>query len=403
MKQRLLETLNLSLVSGFVIMGLSIISPVLPQYALSFSAPVSVTGWAISGFALARTFTDIPAGVLADRLGKKRNMIFGLVLIVISSVGAGLARDFEWLIVARVVEGVGSAFYITAATAWIAQISTGKSRGSYMAVYSGLIFAGTAFGPTIGGFSAVHLGLNSPFFVYAGLATIGMLLTVQLREPVTARQAKRQEIRFSDISQVLRNGAFLLVNVSVFALFFLRGGVRSTLIPLFASLNLGLSEEKIGIALTVAAVATTLVTFPSGWLSDRLGRKLPIMGCLFLTAAAVLIVPLQDGLAGLIGVMGLYGLATGLQGSIAAWPADVAPPEKLGTYMGVYRVIGDLGLVLGPITVTYIAGSESSTSIGFTPFLVPALMAIAAGIAVLWARDPVREKDHHGDFTGMVT
>jgi DHA1 family multidrug resistance protein-like MFS transporter len=403
MKQRLLETLNLSLVSGFVIMGLSIISPVLPQYALSFSAPVSVTGWAISAFALARTFTDIPAGLLADRFGKKGNMISGLLLIVISSVGAGLARDFEWLIVARVLEGLGSAFYITSATAWIAQISAGKSRGSYMAVYSGLIFAGTAFGPTIGGFSAVHFGLNSPFFVYAGLAVIGMALTVQLHEPGARQQAQRQQMHLSDLSHVLRNGSFLLVNVSVFALFFLRGGVRSTLIPLFASLNLGLSEEKIGIALTVAAVATTLVTFPSGWLSDRVGRKIPIIGCLLLSAAAVLIVPSQSGLGGLTGVMALYGLATGLQGSIAAWPADVAPPEKLGTYMGVYRVIGDLGLVLGPITVSYIAGSESSTAIGFTPFLVPALIAVLAGLLMLFAKDPVRERGRREDLSGMAT
>lgn len=74
MKQRLFVVLNLSLVSGFVILGVSVISPVLPQYALSFSVPVALVGWAVSAFALSRVFTDIPAGFLADRLGRKRKI-----------------------------------------------------------------------------------------------------------------------------------------------------------------------------------------------------------------------------------------------------------------------------------------------------------------------------------------
>lgn len=163
MKQRLFVVLNLSLVSGFVILGISIISPVLPQYALSFSISVALVGWAVSAFALARVVIDIPAGFLADRFGRKRNMIFGLVLIILSSIAAGTATNYGWLISARIVEGIGSALYVTSATTWVALVATGESRGRYMSLYSGLIFAGTAFGPTIGGFTAAHFGLNAPF------------------------------------------------------------------------------------------------------------------------------------------------------------------------------------------------------------------------------------------------
>src|SRR4030065_1893769 len=129
MKQRLFEILNLSLVSGLVILGMSIISPVLPQYALSFSIPVALVGWAVSAFALARLVMDIPAGFLADRFGRKRNMILGLVLIIVSSIAAGTAEDYAWLIFARVVEGLGSALYITSATTRGAQGTAGEPRG----------------------------------------------------------------------------------------------------------------------------------------------------------------------------------------------------------------------------------------------------------------------------------
>jgi DHA1 family multidrug resistance protein-like MFS transporter len=380
--------LNLSLVSGFVILGISIISPVLPEYALSFSVPVSLIGWAVSAFALSRMLMDVPAGFFADRFGRKRNMIIGLILVVLSSIGAGIADKYYLLILARIIEGLGSALYVTSATTWVAQASDGESRGRYMSLYSGLIFAGTAFGPTIGGFSAVRFGLSSPFFIYAGLAFLGIIATVPLKEPSSSITSERSMVRINDIPGALSDLPFLLVNSSVFALFFLRSGVRSTLVPLFASLNLGLSEDNIGIALTVAAVATALVTFPSGWLSDRIGRKIPIMLCLFLSGASVLLIPSQGGLNGLILIMAFYGLATGLQGSIAAWPADLAPANQLGTYMGIYRVLGDIGMVIGPITVTYIAGSAETSRITFTPFLIPAALAFLVGILMVWAKDP---------------
>jgi DHA1 family multidrug resistance protein-like MFS transporter len=397
MKQRLFVILNLSLVSGFVILGVSIISPVLPQYALSFSIPVALVGWAVSAFALIRTVMDIPAGFLADRFGKKRNMVFGLILIILSSIAAGTATSYAWLISARIVEGIGSALYITAATTWVAQVTAGESRGRYMSLYSGLIFAGTSFGPTIGGYTAAHFGLNAPFFAYAIFAFVGLIATLPLKEIADSSPAARPKMRMKDVPSVLLNGPFMLVNCSVLALFFLRAGVRSTLVPLFASFNLGLPEEKIGIVLTVAAVVTSVCTFPSGWLSDKVGRKRPIMACLFLSAIAVLLIPLQGSLAGLMGIMAFYGLATGLQGSIAAWPADVAPEDKLGTSMGVYRVMGDIGMVLGPITVTYVADYTGHLAITFLPFLAPALLCFVVGVLMIWAKDPAAKK-HLDEF-----
>ena len=389
MKQHLFLIINLSVVSAFVILGFSVISPVLPQYALSFSVSISLTGWAVSSFAVARMVMDLPAGILADHFGRKRNMVIGLVLVLISSLMSGMAPSYLWLILGRIVQGLGSALYMTSSTAWVAEVSAGKYRGRYMSLYSSLIFAGTSFGPVVGGYSASYFGLNGPFLVYGGLAILGLLATIPLHEPApTATSGKL--IAFGDIKDVLADRSFLLVCSAVLALFFLRAGGRSTLIPLYAALNLGLSEEQIGILMTIAAVATSVISYPAGWLSDRVGRKIPIMSCLFLSALVGLLIPLQQNMGSLALVMVFYGLATGLQGSIAAWPADVAPEGRLGTAMGTYRVAGDLGYVLGPLAVTYASGSTGDTMIPFIPFVIPSALAIITGIAVVWARDPAR-------------
>jgi len=392
MRERFLVIGNLSLVSALVMLGFAVISPVLPQYALSFSVSVAMTGWAVSGYALARLLMDLPAGILADRFGRKRNMIFGLVLIIVSSVLCGFAPTYMWLIMGRVLQGLGSAFYITSSTTWVAQISAGAYRGRFMSLYSGLVFAGMAFGPAIGGYSAAHLGLSGPFFVYGGLAALSLVATLFLKEPANSA-TRLPRISLSDVRAILTNGPFLLVNSAVLALFFLRAGVRSTLVPLFASLNLGMKEQGIGLLLTVPAIATTLVTLPAGWLSDRIGRRIPIMSCLLLSAISVVMIPLLGTNVGaLFLVMAFYGIATGLQGSIAAWPADVAPKERLGTAMGFYRVFGDIGFVLGPITVTYIAGAAGGETVPALPFVVPAILALVAGIALRWAKDPAAKR-----------
>lgn len=392
MKQRLFVILNLSLVSGCVILGLTVISPVLPQYALSFDIPVALVGWAVSAFALARLVTDIPAGLLADRFGRKRIMMSGLVLIIVSSVGAGTAASYVWLIFARLVGGIGSALYMTAATTWVVQISAGNSRGRYMSLYTGLVFAGTAFGPTVGGYTAARFGLSAPFFAYAVFGLAGLVATLPLKELTDSSQAARSKMRIKDIFGLLSNRSFMLVNCAVLALFFLRTGVRGTLVPLYASLNLGLPEDRIGILLTVAAIGTAISTFPSGWLSDKVGRKIPMIACLCLSGVAALLIPAQQSMAGLMGIMAFYGLATGLQGSIAAWPADVAPKDKLGTSMGVYRVMGDIGMVLGPITASYVADYTGDLTVTFVPFLVPAILTFIMSLLVMRARDPARTR-----------
>ena len=90
--------------------------------------------------------------------------------------------------------------------------------------------------------------------------------------------------------------------------------------------------------------------------------------------------------------MAFYGLATGLQGSIAAWPADVAPKGRLGTSMGVYRVMGDIGMFLGPITASYIADYTGDLTITFMPFLAPALLSFLVGVLVIKAKDPAAKR-----------
>ncbi|TET10527.1 MAG: MFS transporter, partial [Candidatus Thorarchaeota archaeon] len=143
--------LNLSLVTLLVLLGLSMVSPILPTYAESFQVSYTLVGFVVSSFAVTRMILDMPAGLLSRKFDKKKIMISGLVILSVSSVVAGFAPDYITLVIARMIEGAGSALYVTTATVFLVQISGEEKKGQWMSMYMGMLLLGVIFGPTFGG------------------------------------------------------------------------------------------------------------------------------------------------------------------------------------------------------------------------------------------------------------
>jgi len=368
-------------VTFLVLLGLSMVSPILPTYAESFQISYTLVGFVISSFAITRMLLDMPAGILSRKFDKKKIMISGLILISVSSILAGLAPNYITLIIARMIEGAGSALYVTTATVFLVQISGEEKRGQWMSLYMGMLLLGAIFGPTFGGIIADTYGMRAPFFAYAiitGLAVIPTLVLPKLANSgnVSSHLNLREIVR--DMLQVLSNPSFLLVSFAVFTLFFLRTGVRTTLVPLFAANNLGLDSTAIGLILTIGGITTALTIVPMGKFSDKIGRKLTL-------SIAVAI----------------YGAVIGLSGPAAAYVTDVSPQDKLEISMGLYRMISDFGFVVGPlllgfladVTATPVEGASQSGLIGVLPFAVASVILIVAFFVLLKAADPVRDRN----------
>ncbi|MHA2160737.1 MAG: MFS transporter, partial [Candidatus Thorarchaeota archaeon] len=94
-----ITVLNLSLVTFLVLLGLSMVSPILPTYAENFQVSYTLVGFVVSSFAVTRMVLDMPAGLLSRRFDKKKIMISGLVLLSASSVVAGLAPNYITLVI----------------------------------------------------------------------------------------------------------------------------------------------------------------------------------------------------------------------------------------------------------------------------------------------------------------
>jgi MFS family permease len=361
----------LSLVSLVVMMGSSMVTPSLTLYAQQdLGANEFLVGAVIAGFAIGRLVFDIPSGVLADRAGLNRAMIIGLAVLAGASVLAGVAPNYWILLLARVLEGVGSSIYVSAAIAFVLLSTDAAKRGTAIGSYQSLLMLGPIIGPVVGAPIAVFFGYNAPYFAFAlmTVAALGIVAAFNYMGRLgVQRPASTQE------SDSRRAGMTVYLNTAAIATFgfaFLRSGIYTTGLPLFAYGGLALSVFDVGVILTVASAANLASSFFSGRITQMYGMQRPLFAAILASAALVAVIPFSTSMILLLTVMTLIGVTSGFFGQSIAWAAEQIE-EKVKRYesrkgsglglhshvmrgIGLNRMIGDLGLVLGPLFVGYL-------------------------------------------------
>ena len=89
-----MDVLSIYVPSFFIMLGMSIVSPILPLYAESFDVSYTLASLAISAYAFGRFLADIPVGILADRVGRKPLMVWGTVLLTVMALANAFATSY---------------------------------------------------------------------------------------------------------------------------------------------------------------------------------------------------------------------------------------------------------------------------------------------------------------------
>jgi MFS family permease len=131
---------------------------------------------------------------------------------------------------------------------------------------------------------------------------------------------------------------------------------RGVLIPLYGADALGLSVTQIGWISTFASAIDMLLFYPVGMIMDRWGRKYAIVPSFFVQGIGLALIPLTGGFISLAAVAGLIGFGNGLgSGTMLTLGADLAPADVRAEFLGMWRLIGDLGFTLGPSVAGMVA------------------------------------------------
>ncbi len=403
-----------------VMLGVGLVSPILPLYAQGFGVSYVAIGTFISVFPLVRFFANVPAGVLADRWGERRVATLGPAIIALGSLVNATASSYGMLISGRVLEGLGSALYVTTAMKYVIRVTPPQRMGKAMSLYQSSFLLGVSFGPSLGGWAASIGGLRMPFFLYGFLALVGSLgAWVFVRDPVegvqpldaaqqpagdrpqTSRQSKgwRETIvELRALRPLFRDYAFVMALLFSAAIFSIRSGVRQTVLPLYAEKVAGLGTLEIGLLITGATVASLLLLWPAGRAVDRTRKGVAVLGNLLL-ALAVFAFAGANRFETLLAAAFGFGAITAFVGVVPAVVAsDVIPPKMRGSAIGVYRMAGDLGFILGPLL-----GGLGMSRFGFGPtFSLFAVVALIAGLLALKMRETLASgKPKESAVTGL--
>lgn len=337
---------------------LGLLKPILPLYALDFTASYALVGVIVASDALGTVLGDIPAGILLRRYRDKTIMLVGLGLVILSMVLLSLAESVVLVILLLFAFGAGRALFNVATHVYIGEFVRTGNRGRAISLLGGIHRIGNATGPVIGGFVAAAFGLRAPFLLFAIICGCGLAIIVLfLKSLGTPELATAGGHQFS-VSGTLKTNSRSFITAGSGQLFaqMIRAG-RNIIIPLYAADVLGLDEQAIGIIVSVSWALDMTLFYPAGWIMDNLGRKFAIVPSFIIQAVAIAIIPLTTDFTGLLFAAALIGLGNGISaGTMMTLGSDLAPPGSRGEFLGLWRLIGDAGATGAPLVVGWIAG-----------------------------------------------
>ena len=342
-------------------LGTGIALPALPTLARSFGVGFGLASGVITAFLVGNLVGTIPSGWLIDRFGRRTVLISGPLLTAATGFAVAATHSFTALIVLRFFNGIAAQMWLMGRLAAISHSAAPTQRGRLVSWMFGMDNTGKLAGPVIGGFIAAAWGARAPFLVYAVMALLALVPTVLLAEDTPRRdRATREQARAAGLSlwQIFAP-RWPYFGVALFA-GLTRGPVNADMLHLYAAFAYRLGPVAIGYLATSAAVISLPISLTSGWLMDRFGRKRTMVpgfsGVVVMMSALAVSAFLHLSLVWYVSLF-LLGIAvqslTG--GSIQTIGADVAPPQARGTFLGMWRFIGQGGTTVGPIIFAAIA------------------------------------------------
>ena len=368
-----------------VMLGFGIVVPILPLFARSFGVGYGAAGLLISGFAFTRLVAGPVAGPLVDRWGERVSAATGVTIVGVSSLLTGLAPTYPLALAFRGAGGAGSALLFTALMSYLLKTVRKARMGRTLGLFYGSFNLGLIAGAPLGGVIAEQFGLASPLFFYAALLFVsGVMYLWLVRNPApAAKPAEEVDVLASGMRHLLRRRAFLTTIFLNFSYLWMVAAVFDTLVPLFGQEGLSMSPGAIGAIFAVALATELVVLYPAGSAADRLGRRRVVIPSMAALAILVSTLGLAPNPLVLGALMALLGIASGYAGvPPGAMLADVAPGERSGTAVGIFRFAGDVGFVLGPLV-----GGFAASAFGFRPAFWIASIPIVLGL-ILAVRTP---------------
>lgn len=347
---------------------LAAIAPLLPGYVDDLGLSKAQAGVLTASYAAGSLIASLPAGFVASRAGPRRTVIWGLVLLGLSSLVFGLVHDIYLLDAARLTQGVAGALIWAGAVTWLVTTAPEESRGSVIGSALGTAVAGALLGPALGAVAA-SVG-TGPVFGSVLVVSLGLAYGASRLEEVRApeRQSLREVVRTMLSRPVVEAAVFVGVPSVMF-------GAIEVLVPLRID-ALGGGHGVIAGGFIAGAGLEALLAPIAGRLSDRVGRRAPYVFGLSICAVAMIVIALAQTLGAVLAALIITSLGAGLCFAPAMiLISDIA--EASNVHQGFAAGLSNMAWASGQVVGAVGGGAVASLTGNVIPSVAIAALLVA--------------------------
>ena len=355
-------------------MGIGLVDPILKPIADNLNASPSQVSLLFTSYMAVMGVAMLITGVVSSRIGPKRTLLLGLVIIIAGAGLAGMSETVGEIVGWRALWGLGNALFIATALATIVSSARG-SVAQAIILYEAALGLGIAVGPLVGGVLG-SISWRGPFFGVSALMTVAVIVTALLL-PATPRAERATTL--ADPFRALRHRG--LLGVAVTALLYNFGFF--TLLA-FTPFPLDMSAQGIGLIFFgwgIALAFTSVVVAPR--LQHRFGTlRTLVINLLLMTATLAAMAVWTDSKAVLASCVVVAGLFIGVNNTLITETVMKAAPVERGVASAAYSFVRFGGAALAP----WLAGLLGEHINAHVPFWVGAAAVLASAGVLLSTR-----------------
>ncbi|MEJ2581796.1 MAG: MFS transporter, partial [Acidobacteriota bacterium] len=276
-------------VTLIAVLGVSSIAPALPQIAEVLGVSAGEVGLLVTAFTLPGVLLTTVAGILADRYGRLRVLLPGLILFAVASTACFFAKSLPLLIGLRVVQGIGASAIGSINVTLIGDLFVDRQRTTAMGLNASVLSIGTAAYPAVGGALAM-IAWSAPFALALLALPIAVLAMRRLQVAPKGDKIDPSDY-FRDLWGIIRRRDVLALFFASTSIFILLYGAYITFLPFLMAHRFGSKPLGIGLLMAFLSISTAITSANLGRLAARLGEVRVLLIGFVVCAAGLALVP----------------------------------------------------------------------------------------------------------------
>ncbi|GAB3534834.1 MFS transporter [Arthrobacter tecti] len=375
------------------------ITPVIALSARDLGADIPTAALIITLTGIGSLLTNVPATLVTTRFGERWALVAASLWCSAAMILALLAPNLAVFGAAIFMVGMAGAVFGLARQSYLTEAVPIDFRARALSTLGGVTRIGVFVGPFAGALAMSGLGLDGAYWVGAVATLAAAVLSYRVPELQAPQHAVRRRGSPSDgvvppatVRAILRSHARIFATVGVGVL--LIAAVRATrqaVLPLWAQ-EIGLDPTTTSIIYGLSGAIDMLIFYPAGKVMDLYGRRWVAVPCMLIMGTALLLLPLTRDAFSLLLVALLIGFGNGIgSGIVMTLGADFSPSPGRPQFLGIWRVLTDIGTMAGPGTVSAVTAAVTLAGGIWTTGVLGLI-----GAAALWLWVPPRKKHLSG-------